>query len=178
LSVRSRRTLASAWLPKPIISTAARAFGSPRRLRPSFKSPLCSFSIWLICLMLRQKGSDSPEIPQVLPEMQLSASDRREPAAVEQPIGDLEVGDLVGQLQCFGPEPPHADHGDQYARQDAANCGVGLEVLAFHAAPAVNSAAEFFCEHHGAYFFADSAVRSAPSDSAFCSRMVMPLRFE
>jgi hypothetical protein len=94
--------------------------------------------------MLRQKGSDSPEIPQVLPEMQLSASDRREPAAVEQPIGDLEVGDLVGQLQCFGPEPPHADHGDQYARQDAANCGVGLEVLAFHATPAVNPGAKFF----------------------------------
>ena len=49
--------------------------------------------------------------------------------AVEQLVGDLAGGRLVGELERLGAEPLHADDGHQRVRQDAAHGGVGLEVF-------------------------------------------------
>ena len=52
--------------------------------------------------------------------------------AVEQLVGDLAGGRLVGQLERLGAEPLHADDRDEAVRQDAADGGVGLEVFEGH----------------------------------------------
>ena len=49
--------------------------------------------------------------------------------AVEQLVGDLAGGGLVGELQRLGAEPLDADDGDQRVGQDAADGGVGLELF-------------------------------------------------
>ena len=52
--------------------------------------------------------------------------------AVQQLVGDLAGGRLVGQLQRLGAEPLHADHRNDAVRQDAAQRGVGLQVFELH----------------------------------------------
>ena len=49
--------------------------------------------------------------------------------AVEQLVGHLAGGRLVGEFEGLGAEPLHADDRDEAVRKDAAHRGVGLKVF-------------------------------------------------
>src|SRR2546425_5504105 len=49
--------------------------------------------------------------------------------AVEERVCDLALGILICELERVGTEPLHVHDSDQTVRQDAADCGVGLEVF-------------------------------------------------
>ena len=74
-----------------------------------------------------RKSAPSPSKLQGRPCSTISS--RGSSCAVEQLVGDLAGGRLVGQLERLGAEPLHADDRDQRVGQDAADGGVGLEIF-------------------------------------------------
>jgi hypothetical protein len=48
---------------------------------------------------------------------------------IEQFVGHLADGRLVGELERLGAEPLHADHDNDRVRDDAPHGGIGLELF-------------------------------------------------
>ena len=69
-------------------------------------------------------------------------------AAVQELVGDLAGGCLVGQFDGLGAEPLHADDRDEAVGENAAYRSVGLEIFQFHVAlffPLITDSARANC---------------------------------
>src|ERR1019366_7389339 len=85
--------------------------------------------------------------------------------AIEQLVGNAARRSLVGQLQSLGAKPLYADHRNNLLRQNASDCGGGLEV--FEAGHILGGASLVSAVRSATYFSRASRTPHA-SDTFFC----------
>ena len=82
---------------------------------------------------------------------------------VQQFVGDLAVGGLVGEFKRFGAKPLHADDGDQGIGHDATQCRVRSGVVR-----ASSSVSVFFLPDKSGIVLQRTSMRNAAMHFAIC----------
>src|SRR5271165_3945314 len=80
-------------------------------------------------MRLRDKSKQMPVAVETPRASVLNDLQARFVMAIKQLVGNTARWPLVGQLKRFGAKPLHAHHRDDLLRQNASDCGGGLEVF-------------------------------------------------
>ncbi len=80
-------------------------------------------------MRLRNKSEQMPVAVEAPRAAVLHYLNARFVMAIKQLVSNTARWPLVGQLKRLGTKPLHADHRDDLIRQNASDCGGGLEVF-------------------------------------------------